>query len=248
MDVASHSPGSFCTSILRTLDIERAAAFYGSLMGWNTERTSHRHRFFQWKGKTVASVQQIAIGKSNWVPQVSVENIELTTTQATALGATHIDTIDIEGVARTATLRDSENTYLGLWQPAPHQGAQLTEEVGSLWWIEVLVNNVANSRDLYTRLFGWTAVDTAFEPFPSYVFFKRGNNHESGILPINPNWGIAPRWNSIFAVEDCDATVAHALQLGAREEFVHTVPTAGRIGVFRDPDGAVFLIRGPVPR
>jgi predicted enzyme related to lactoylglutathione lyase len=248
MDVETHAAGSFCTSVLRTRDLEGAVTFYGSLMGWTLNRTSDSHAFFQWKGKTVASVQQIAKGRSAWVPQVSVENIELTSAQATALGATHIDTIDIEGVARTATFRDPEDTFFGLWQPAPHQGAQLFDEVGSLWWIEILVNNVSKARDLYSRLFGWTAVNTTFEPFASYVFFNRGDKHVSGILPIDPNWGIAPRWNSIFAVEDCDGTVAHGLQLGAREEFVHTVPTAGRIGVFRDPGGAAFLMRGPVPR
>jgi predicted enzyme related to lactoylglutathione lyase len=53
--------------------------------------------------------------------------------------------------------------------------------------------------------------------------------------------------NSIFSVEDCDATLSHALQLGACEDYVHTVPKAGRIGVFRDPDRALFLVRGPVP-
>jgi predicted enzyme related to lactoylglutathione lyase len=124
----------------------------------------------------------------------------------------------------------------------------LTGEIGSLWWIEVLPHSVAAARDLYSRLFGWTPVETAFEPFSSYIFFKRGENTESGILPIDPSWPIAPRWNSIFSVEDCDATVSHALQLGACEEYVHTVPTAGRIAVFRDPDRALFLVRGPSSR
>jgi hypothetical protein len=178
---------------------------------------------------------------------VLIEDADQKAAEATKLGATLIDTIRIDGVARTSTFRDSENTLFGLWQPAPHQGAQLTNEVGSLWWIEVLANNVERARDFYSRLFDWTPVQRAFEPFKSYIFFNQGENHESGILPIDPHWGIQPRWNSIFAVEDCDATVAHALRLGACEEFVHTVPSAGRIGVFRDPGRAIFLVRGPVP-
>jgi predicted enzyme related to lactoylglutathione lyase len=248
METKTYPPGSFCTSVLRTQDIERACAFYTALMGWTAEQAGKDHRFFQLNGKTVASVHLIAEGRDAWVPHVSVENIEETIGQATSFGAMLIDAIDIDGVARTATLRDAENTLFGLWQPAPHPGAQLTEETGSLWWIEVLSKNVPAARALYTRLFGWTAADTAFEPFALYTFFKRGDNHESGILPIEPHWGIAPRWNSIFAVEDCDATMARALQLGADREFVHTVPKTGRIGNFNDPGGAVFLIRGPVPR
>jgi hypothetical protein len=36
--------------------------------------------------------------------------------------------------------------------------------------------------------------------------------------------------------------------LGGSSVFVHTVPKAGRIGSLSDPGGAVFVIRGPVPR
>ena len=67
------------------------------------------------------------------------------------------------------------------------------------------------------------------------------------MLPIGPEWNISPRWNSIFAVEDCDATARRAEQLGGCEIFVHTVPKHGRIGVLSDPGGALFVVRGPVP-
>jgi hypothetical protein len=215
-------------------------------MGWTTRDTGNGHRFFLSNDKVVASVLQVNEGHDDWVPQVLIEDADQKAAEATKLGATLIDTIRIDGVARTATFRDSENTLFGLWQPAPHQGAELTNKIGSLWWIEVLANNVEGARDLYSRPFDWTPVERAFEPFKSYIFFNHGENHESGILPIDPHWGIQPRWNSIFAVEDCDATVAHALRLGACEEFVHTVPSAGRIGVFKDPGRAIFLVRGPI--
>jgi len=215
-------------------------------MGWTTEAAGRNHRFFLSNGKIVASVLQVQEGHDDWVPQVLEENLERKAAEATRLGATIIDIIDIEGVARTASLKDSENTLFGLWQPAPHRGAELANEIGHLWWIEVLSNNVKRARDLYMQLFGWTAVEKVFEPFRSYIFFKDGETNESGILPIEPNWGIQPRWNSIFSVADCDATIARALELGGCEEFVHTVPTAGRVGVFRDPGHAIFLVRGPL--
>jgi predicted enzyme related to lactoylglutathione lyase len=227
--------------------MERAAAFYDQLMDWTfVDVPGTRHRFIQSQGKTVASIQQIDEGQNAWVPHVAVKDAERTASDAVSLGAALIDFVDVAGVARTATLRDSEDTLFGLWQPAPHQGAELTDGVGSLWWIEVLSNKPADAREFYTRLFGWTATDTAFEPFALYIFFKHGETHESGILPIGKNWGVPPRWNSIFSVENCDATIARALQLGAKSHFVHTVPKTGRIGNFNDPDGAVFLVRGPV--
>src|SRR5262249_53360053 len=148
---------------------------------------------------------------------------------------------------RLATFRDSEDAVFGMWQPSPHQGAQLMEEVGSLWWIEVLSSDVASAREFYGRLFGWSWVERSFQPFASYTVFKRGDAQEGGILPIEPHWEVSPRWNSIFAVDDCDATIKRAEELGGSAIFVHTVPKAGRIGVLSDLGGALFVIRGPAP-
>jgi predicted enzyme related to lactoylglutathione lyase len=236
MEITTHRPGSFCTAVLRTRDVERAAAFYGALIGWTTQAISGTpgHRLLQFGGRTVASLHQGAEESDLWVPHVSVESVERSTADGLALGATPVDTADVPGLARLATLRDPEGALFGLWQPAPHQGAQLTEEVGSLWWIEVLSNDVEGARTFYGHLFGWTSVDTSFEPFAAYTVFKRGDVQEGGILPIGRDWEVSPRWNAIFAVEDCNATLERAKPLGGSTIFVHTVPKAGRIGILSD--------------
>ena len=242
-------PGSFCTSVLRTRDIERAAAFYSALVGWTAPEVpgGSGHRLLQSGGKTIGSLHQVADGSDLWVPYVSVDSVERTTAEALALGARLVDRADVPALARLTTLRDPEGAMFGLWEPAPHQGAELTDEVGSLWWIEVLTLNAAAARDFYGRLFGWTSVDTSFEPFDVYTVFKRGDVQEGGLLQMPQDWGISPRWNSIFAVDDCDATLERAKRLGGSTEFVHTVPKHGRVGSVRDPGGAVFAIRGPAP-
>src|ERR1043165_179126 len=216
MENTTHTPGSFCTAVLRTRDMERAAAFYGALIGWTRQTVSVTpgHQLLQFNGKTVASLQQIDEASDIWVPHVSVEDIERTVTEALTLGATLVDRVDLRGVARLASLRDTEGALFGLWQPSPHQGAQLTEVAGSLLWIEVLSGDAAKASTFYERLFGWTATNTSFEPFDSYTVFKRGDVQEGGLLPIGKDWEVSPRWNSIFAVTDCDAVMAHAETLG----------------------------------
>ena len=94
MDITTHTPGSFCTAVLRTRDLERAAAFYGALVGWTTQAVSGTpsHRLLQFDGRTVASLHQIAEGSDLWVPHVSVESVERITADAIALGATLVDT------------------------------------------------------------------------------------------------------------------------------------------------------------
>jgi predicted enzyme related to lactoylglutathione lyase len=249
MDITTHTPGSVCTAVLRTESVERSVAFYSALVGWTAQEQpgAPGHRLLTYSGKTVASLQQIAEASDRWVPHVSVESVERATADALTFGATLVDTVDFPGLARLATIRDPEGALCGLWQPSPHQGAQLMEEAGSLWWIEILSNNVAGAREFYGRLFGWISVDTSFEPFAAYTVFTRGDVQEGGILPIGRDWGVSPTWNSIFAVADCDAVLERAKTLGGSAMFVHTVPKHGRIGSVRDPGGAVFVIRGPVP-
>jgi uncharacterized protein len=244
----TYAPGSFCTSVLRTRDMERAAAFYGALMGWTFESVpgTTSHRLLQSRGKTVASVHHVTDGSDGWAPHVSVESIERSVSDARSLGATLIDSINISGLARLATLRDPEGAVFGLWQPQPHQGADVMEGVGTLWWVEVLSNDVAGACKFYGSLFGWTSTEKPLQPFASYTFFKRGDVQEGGLLPIGPGWDVLPRWNSIFSVEEGDATIQRAQALGGCEIFTHTVPTAGRIGILTDPGGAAFVIRGPV--
>jgi predicted enzyme related to lactoylglutathione lyase len=244
-----HKPGSFCTAVRRTRDLQRAAAFYSELIGWSTEPVAGNanHVLVKFNGKTVASLHAIADGNDRWVPHVAVENIERTTEDARHLGATLVDAVGIAGLARIATLSDPEGAVFGLWQPAPHEGAALTDEVGSVWWIELLSNDVAGARDFYHQLFGWTSVDTSFEPFDAYTVFKRGDVQEGGLLKIGEDWGVSPYWSPIFAVDDCDATLERATSLGGEPVFVHTVPKHGRIGIFCDSSGAALTIRGPVP-
>lgn len=68
--------GSFCTSVLRTSDPDRAAAFYGPLLGWSVQAASPGHDFFRHDGKNVASIHRVGAGRNEWVPHIRVEQIE----------------------------------------------------------------------------------------------------------------------------------------------------------------------------
>jgi predicted enzyme related to lactoylglutathione lyase len=178
------SPGSFCTSVLKTSDADRAARFYTSLLGWTTKPATPDHIFFQSGGKTVASMQTIASGRDAWIPHVCVDAREQTIEVATVLGATLLDVTNVAGVARMATLADREAAVFGLWQPDSHVGAEQMDVPGSIWWVEVLARDPAIARDFYGKLFEWNARDTSFEPFAVYTVFERPGNQEGGLLQI----------------------------------------------------------------
>lgn len=181
------------------------------------------------------------------MPHVLVERIEDAVAGATQLGATPIDQHDIAGVARIATLRDLEGAAFGLWQAAPHAGAELIDVLGSIWWVELMAKDPAVGRDFYGRLFGWQVRETSFEPIGLYRVFERPPTQEGGLNQIDPEWEMGATWLTFISVEDCDRTMARACDVGGEAGFVHTVPKHGRIGMIVDPGGAALWLRGPVP-
>ena len=61
---------------------------------------------------------------------------------------------------------------------------------------------------------------------------------------ITPEMGpIPPNWLAYFAVEDCDAKVQKATELGANVMVpAQDIPGVGRFAILIDPLGAVFAI------
>jgi uncharacterized protein len=250
MTDARHRDGSFCTSMLFTRDLARSRAFYQCwLPDWTFEGSADdpRHVTIRSGGQTVAHARLEDSGGDEWVPMVRVAGVDASLQTALTLGATLVDRDDIPGVARIARLRDPEDATFGLWQPAPEHGVTVTDVVGSLWWLEVLSLDPENAVQFYGRLFGWQARTTAFVPFDSYIVLERDGQQEGGVLPMDADWDVRPRWNTIVAVSDADAACRDAASLGGCQHFAHTVPSAGRIAGFSDTGGAGLVVRGPLP-
>jgi len=245
----SHRRGSFCAAILRTHAVDRAATFYGALLGYTTVAVPGTDDAFRWllfEGRKIGAILAVA-GTDEWLPYVSVDDVDATIETAASLGASLSDRTDVAGVARLATIRDAEGARVGLWQPAPAEGIELSEVPGSLWWVEVLSDDPPRAKQFYRALFGWGTRETAFEPFDAYTVFERDGVQEGGVLPIGPDWEISPVWNAIYEVDNCDGVMQRACDLGGAGGFVHTVPKHGRIGSIIDPNGALLCLRGPVP-
>lgn len=238
--------GSFCTSVLRTTDPDRAVAFYGPLLGWTADAGASRHTLLKYDGKTVASVHHVDVEHDEWVPHILVEDIDSVIADAARLGATLVDRHDVDGLARMATIRDREGAAFGLWQAAPHSGAEVTDTLGSIWWIELMTRDPAVGRDFYDRLFGWKVRETSFEPVGLYRVFERPPAQEGGMNQIRPEWDLPPLWFTFISVDDCDGTMTRACDIGGEGGWVHTVPKHGRIGSIYDPGGACLVLRGPV--
>ena len=114
-------------------------------------------------------------------------------------------------------------------------------------WNELVTKDIAGSQKFYARMFGWK--EEAFGP--DYTLFKKpeakaDDRAVGGMLsmPTAPATG----WLPYVVVEDCDASVRKAKELGANIAVeAKDIPKVGRIAVIVDLQGAAIGIITPKP-
>ena len=74
--------------------------------------------------------------------------------------------------------------------------------------------------------------------------FTNDGRPGSGMFQITPDMGnLPPHWLVYFAVDDCDAKVQKATELGAKVmKPADDIPGVGRFAILFDPQGAAFAI------
>jgi predicted enzyme related to lactoylglutathione lyase len=247
----SYRPGTFCWTDLTTTDQPAAKAFYGGLFGWEAEDMPAGEGVFysmmRVGGKDVAAIspqpqpQRDAGAPPVWNSYVSVENADAIVERAKELGGTaHAAAFDVFEAGRTAVIQDPQGAYFLIWQPRRHFGAALVNAPGALVWNELASPDLDASTAFYSGLFGWTVAP--FEGSPMrYLSIKNGEANNGGIRELSPP-GIGPHWLVYFGVEDIDAALAKAGELGGTTMFGPQDIQIAKIAVVKDPQGAFFAL------
>ncbi len=127
---------------------------------------------------------------------------------------------------------------------AAGEGTQNCPEPGTFCWNELLAANPGKAKQFYTQLFGWST-----EEMPggmNYTIFKQDGKSIGGLM-ARPNPQAPPHWLAYVMVEDVDASVKRAGELGAKVLMPPMdIPTIGRIAVFTDVEGAPLGVFQPV--
>ena len=110
---------------------------------------------------------------------------------------------------------------------------------GIISWNELVTQDPEGSTKFYTELLGWTT-ETMPMPTGDYTFFNAGDRPAAGMVKP-PKEDAPPAWVSYITVEDVDATVAKAQELGAHLCIPPMdVPGKGRFAGIVDPQGAMI--------
>ena len=231
-----------------TKDLEAFNSFYGTLFGWEPddqgEEMGH-YTLMRKGGKTVAGNMPVVEGQpSAWVSYISVDDADATVGQAKKSGAmVFVEPMDVGDIGRMAVFADPTGAAIGIWQPKSFKGAELANEPGTFAWNELNTRDVTAAKAFYTQVFGWEANDLDMGGM-SYTEWKVGEKSVAGMMtmPDMVPAEVPAHWLVYFGVDDTDASVSKATELGATTVVPPTDIPPGRFAVLSDPDGATFAV------
>ena len=123
-------------------------------------------------------------------------------------------------------------------------GERTSYAPGTFCWTDLGTTDPEGAVAFYSGLFGWEA-----EPVPDaggYTLMRRGGADVCGVYGVERGPGVIPAWTSWVCVEDADATVARATELGAATvRDALDVGEMGRSVAIADPQGAVVGLWQP---
>lgn len=252
-EVKAYPVGTFSWIDLATTDGNAAKQFYKTLFSWDaedmpTDEGGNVYTMLRLEGLNVAGLYEMPpdMAKTmpaNWFSYISVDDAAAYTQKARELGATIIqEPFQAMEHGHAAVIQDPTGAVFGLWQPLQHIGAQLVNRPNTLVWNHLATRDVEAANTFYTQLFGWEA--QVHEAPPSVAFINQGRMAASAML-IGEDWGddIPPHWEVYFDVEDCDAIVAKAQELGGTAVMPPMdMEGIGRFCLLQDPQGAHFYV------
>lgn len=237
-----HPPHTFGFAELQTtVPLDLVARFYGGVFGWELARVSGDFHVFRQNGQDIIGVRPS--DHHRMVGFVTVDSADTMAARTKELGGSIVTPpANTPDVARTAVVADPEGAVFGLWEARGHGGAHVQDQIGAMWWIELMARDIVNARHFYTRLFGWDWRETKkYEVSErAYTVFTAGENAAGGAMEGHPDWGIEPQWFVFFQVASWEETTSRAKALGGELTFWRDVPHTGRLGLIQDPSCAMF--------
>jgi uncharacterized protein len=241
MTTTATAVGKFVWHEQVSSDPGQAKDFYTELFGWDTELFKPGemdYAMINSGGQNHGGFGKAQEGAPppHWLGHVQVEDVDKTVEKAkSAGGKLAAGPFDMGEVGKFAIIGDPQGAFVSVYQP---EGEGDVAE-GVFVWDELGTTDVDGAERFYGEVFGWTAQDMGAD-YGGYRIFHIGETRIGGLMAV-PDPSLPAGWQPYVAVEDVDATVAKASELGAAALMeAMDIPAVGRIAVIRDRQGAAF--------
>lgn len=252
--------GAPCWMDLTTDDVEGAKAFYGELFGWTAvdygAEMGHYHSLSKGDSAIAGlSGKSAEMGNADapnaWGIYFAVENAEATAKAISENGGQVLfPVMDVPGQGHMSIAIDPTGAAFGIWQPLSHRGFQEAEVPGTPGWFELSTRNFDAAVMFYTSVFGVQIADMPGNPpeaadgMPAYQVIMIDGQPRAGLIDGSTvlRDGVPSSWIIYFVVDDTDAAVSKATELGGSVQMGPEDSTYGRFAVVADPSGATFAV------
>jgi uncharacterized protein len=245
-------------------DVEAARRFYSGLFGWEfEERIPGQYLMATLDGHDVAGLG-IGDGKAMWNTYITVESADEATADALQLGAKVLmPPFDVGENGRMSVIEDPAGAVFCTWQPIRHPGSRIVNAPGTWNWSDLHTPDPSLAEPFYRALFGWEVTPVQFGETTATMLRKPSygealETRDPGIRKRHEEAG-APegftdavgwlmeddgpsRWAVTFSVDDTDAAVAKATELGGWIVIPPYDAGPVRVATIEDPQGAVFTV------
>jgi len=239
---------------LQTTDTDAAKSFYGGLFGWQFDDQpmpgGPPYSMALKDGEVVAGLYLQSPDMSArgvppmWNTYLAVDDADAATEAVQGAGGqVLVPPSDVMDAGRMSLVADPTGASFGLWQARRHIGASLVNEPGTLIWNELLTDDGEAACAFYGEVLGLTSELSDMGGSP-YILFKVGDDMVAGSMPP-PMEGIPNHWHVYFAVEDIDAALAKARDLGANVVNGPMPTPIGPMATLSDPQDAMFSLFAP---
>jgi uncharacterized protein len=255
----SYSPGQFCWIDLMSKDMSAAAAFYAEVFGWHAERQVTQngppYANFTLQEQTVCGLGEMneplqASGMPPvWNSYISVADVDAATAKAAELGgAIALPVMPVVEAGRLSVIQEPSGSFVSLWEPKQHYGAQLTNVPDTWCWNELMTPDPPAAQSFFADLFGWT-YEKSEGAGRDYWNIRNQDRLNGGMLQITEEMGpVPPAWIVYFNVADLEAASRAISSAGGGLCFGPFDVPVGRIAMVNDAQGAAFaLIQMNVP-
>lgn len=119
-------------------------------------------------------------------------------------------------------------------------------------WYDLMTTDPAAAVAFYTETIGWKTMPFEGGDKP-YTMFAVGDAPVGGVMELAEEakkMGAPPHWLGYIHTDDIDAAATRVDKSGGQVLHTMSVPTVGRIGIFKDPQGVViagFTPEGKMP-
>jgi uncharacterized protein len=122
-------------------------------------------------------------------------------------------------------------------------GERTSHAPGTFSWVDLATTDAAGAKEFYGELFGWVAEDMPGEA-GTYTMFRLDAKDVAACFAQGD--GAPPHWNSYVTVEDVDASMEMAAELGGSVLMpAGDIEGIGRMAVIADPTGAAVALWEP---